>query len=125
MELGAQLGRLAGTNLVSCAHSMLNNAIHKVENVMLKGCRVELDDDLPGGGQHFCMSCSKYFVSDSALQQHARTKPHKRRLGELLSLRHAGKKPHNQIDAEVAAGMGAPDNGRPLRSHAGAIAMEQ
>lgn len=70
------------------------------------------------------MSCSKYFVNDSALQQHNRTKPHKRRLGELVSLKQSGMKPHRQADAEAAGGMGAPDNGLPLRSH-GTISMEQ
>jgi hypothetical protein len=33
-------------------------------------------------------------------------------------------KPHNQIDAEVAAGMGLPDNGPRLRSR-GPVAMMQ
>jgi hypothetical protein len=32
-------------------------------------------------------------------------------------------KPHNQVDAEVASGMGRPDNGPKLRSH-GPAAME-
>lgn len=74
-------------------------------------CRVQLDDDLPGAGKHYCIACSKYFVHDDALQQHNRTKPHKRRLGMLVKLKQQGMKPHCALDAEVAAGMGKPDNG--------------
>ncbi|CAL5223365.1 g5869 [Coccomyxa viridis] len=65
-----------------------------------------LDEDTPGGGAHYCISCSRYFVTGDALEKHAKTKPHKRRLKELQ-----GAKPHNKRDAEWAAGMGKPDNG--------------
>ena len=34
-----------------------------------------------------------------------------------------GDRPHNQIDADMAGGQGAPDNGPPLRSTGTAIAM--
>jgi hypothetical protein len=73
--------------------------------------RVQLDDDLPGGGQYYCIACSKYFISGNALEQHNRTKPHKRRLGGLVKLKQQGMKPHCAQDAEAAAGMGKPDNG--------------
>ncbi|CAK0784908.1 hypothetical protein CVIRNUC_008113 [Coccomyxa viridis] len=65
-----------------------------------------LDEDTPGGGAFYCTPCSRYFVSADALQKHAGTKPHKRRLKELQ-----GARPHNKQDAEWAAGMGKPDNG--------------
>lgn len=45
----------------------------------LCGFRAVLDEDTPGGGAHYCISCSRYFVSDDALEKHAKTKPHKRR----------------------------------------------
>lgn len=72
--------------------------------------RVELDEDLPAYGQHFCISCSRYFQTEQALQDHEKTKPHKRRIKQLM-----GARPHNQGDAEWAAGMGAPDNGQRQR----------
>ena len=40
--------------------------------------RVELDEDLPAHGQHFCIACSRYFISEVALQDHQGTKPHRR-----------------------------------------------
>ncbi|EFN51442.1 hypothetical protein CHLNCDRAFT_140160 [Chlorella variabilis] len=69
--------------------------------------RVELDEDLPARGQHFCIACSRYFITQAALRTHERSKPHRRRVKELL-----GARPHNQGDAEWAAGVGAPDNGQ-------------
>lgn len=73
--------------------------------------RVELDEDLPAHGQHFCISCSRYFQSEEALRAHEKTKPHRRRIKVLL-----GARPHNQADADWAAGMGAPDNGQGRRA---------
>ena len=83
--------------------------------------RAVLDEDTPGGGAFYCTPCSRYFVSEHALVEHSRTKPHKRRLKELH-----GAQPHRQKDAEWAAGMGAPDDGRqPKQQQApAAAAME-
>lgn len=72
----------------------------------------ELDADLPGHGQHYCIPCGRYFQTAAALVDHEGTKPHKRRVKMLLNT----PKPHAQVDAEVAAGMGRPDNGPKLRS---------
>jgi bud site selection protein 20 len=69
-------------------------------------CRAELDDDVPGGGKHYCEYCSRYFVSEKAKADHERTKQHKKRVKELQ-----GPKPHSQADADWAAGLGMPDNG--------------
>lgn len=69
--------------------------------------RVALDEDLPAHGQHFCVACTRYFISQAALATHERTKPHRRRVKELLGVR-----PHNQADADWAGGMGAADNGQ-------------
>lgn len=68
--------------------------------------RVELDEELPAHGKHFCLPCSRYFISEAALKTHEATKPHKRRIKQL-----SGDRPHNQADADWAGGMGAPDNG--------------
>lgn len=53
------------------------------------------------------MPCSRYFISSSALGDHKRTKPHKKRVKEV-----SGERPHNQADADWAAGMGPADNGQ-------------
>mmetsp|Transcript_21840 Transcript_21840/g.41660 ORF Transcript_21840/g.41660 Transcript_21840/m.41660 type:complete len:143 (+) Transcript_21840:60-488(+) len=72
--------------------------------------KVEHDEDLAGFGQHYCIACSRYFQSVNAMMTHEKTKIHKKRIRELK-----GDRPHNQEDAEAAAGMGKPDNGPKLR----------
>lgn len=67
---------------------------------------MELDEDIPGRGKFFCISCSRYFTTERAQADHEKSKDHKRRIKELL-----GPRPHNQGDADWAAGMGAVDNG--------------
>ncbi|KAH8955292.1 hypothetical protein BDL97_08G129000 [Sphagnum fallax] len=49
----------------------------------------EPNSDLPGLGQFYCLHCEVKMMDGAA--------------------------PHNQIDAEVAAGMGRPDNGPRLQ----------
>ena len=68
-----------------------------------------LDGDLPGSGQFYCVCCSRYFTDANALAAHKKTKPHKRRMKELGL---GSARPHTQADAEAAAGMGPPDNGK-------------
>lgn len=41
-------------------------------------CRAELDEDLPAHGQHYCIACARYFISPLALEDHEKTKPHRR-----------------------------------------------
>jgi len=79
---------------------------------------VELDEDLPGHGRHFCLPCSKYFTDAHALTDHLKGKPHKRRTALLAKHKKEGSKPHTALDAAMAAGMGAPDNGPRLRASA-------
>ena len=59
--------------------------------------RAVLDEDTPGGGAHYCISCSRYFVTGDALEKHAKTKPHKRRYAGVMlccQLPEAHFKPH-------------------------------
>uniref|UniRef100_A0A061R7E4 Uncharacterized protein n=1 Tax=Tetraselmis sp. GSL018 TaxID=582737 RepID=A0A061R7E4_9CHLO len=65
-----------------------------------------------------CAPPSRYFVSNDALVKHTATKLHKRRARVLLQDR-----PHSRLDAELAGGMGPPDNGPKLRAAAAAVAM--
>ena len=39
----------------------------------------ELDEDLPGLGQYYCVACARYFIDEDTLRAHEITKPHKRR----------------------------------------------
>ena len=56
------------------------------------------DEDLPGEGQNYCVSCARYFQTSGALAAHLETKVHKRRLKMALD------DPHTQETAEAAIG---------------------
>lgn len=58
------------------------------------------DLDKPGSAQFYCIHCARYFINDQALQDHFRTKVHKRRL-KALEL-----EPYTVEDSERAAGLG-------------------
>lgn len=60
----------------------------------------EVDIDKPGGAQHYCLHCARYFINQEALQNHFRTKVHKRRL-KALEL-----EPYSIEESERAAGFG-------------------
>jgi bud site selection protein 20 len=46
--------------------------------------RREVDPDLPGLGNFYCIACSRYFCSQAILDEHTNTKGHKRKC-ELLA----------------------------------------
>lgn len=54
------------------------------------------DEDLPGEGQHYCISCARYFMDKMSLEAHSKSKLHKRRLKAVL------EEPWTQKDAEMA-----------------------
>lgn len=60
----------------------------------------EQDLDKPGNAQFYCLHCARYFINDQALQDHFKTKVHKRRL-KALEL-----EPYSIEDSERAAGFG-------------------
>ena len=39
----------------------------------------EQDEDLPGLGQHYCVTCAAHFIDESALRTHEKSRPHRRR----------------------------------------------
>ncbi|KAJ3180146.1 Bud site selection protein 20 [Gaertneriomyces sp. JEL0708] len=65
-----------------------------------------IDADLPGLGQHYCLQCARYFTESSALNDHYKTKLHKKRLKVLKEA------PYTQKEAEAAVGL-QTENGRP------------
>ncbi|KAH9500643.1 hypothetical protein Btru_077182 [Bulinus truncatus] len=60
-----------------------------------------VDLDKPGAAQFYCLTCAKYFINDTALKDHFKSKPHKRRLKALET------EPYTQEEADRAAGMGS------------------
>ncbi|RUS18431.1 hypothetical protein BC937DRAFT_88782 [Endogone sp. FLAS-F59071] len=64
-----------------------------------------IDADIPGLGQHYCISCAKHFTNSVALSDHYRGKNHKRRLKQLKD------EPYTQKEAEAAVGL-TTDNGK-------------
>ncbi|KAJ3214303.1 Bud site selection protein 20 [Dinochytrium kinnereticum] len=69
----------------------------------------ELDPELPGLGQFYCLHCARHFTSEMALEAHLLTKLHKKRL-KLLK-----EEPYTQAEAEAAVGL-LTDNGKRTRS---------
>lgn len=61
----------------------------------------DVDLDKPGFAQHYCLHCAKYFINQRALEDHFKTKIHKRRLKDLKD------EPYTQEEAERAAGHGS------------------
>ncbi|GLJ39299.1 hypothetical protein SUGI_0801990 [Cryptomeria japonica] len=72
-----------------------------------------IDEDLPGMGQFYCLHCDRYFANVSVRDEHFKTKRHKKRVKQM-----EGPAPHTQLDADLAAGMGMPDNGPKLQDTA-------
>ncbi|KAI9345215.1 hypothetical protein BDR26DRAFT_856544 [Obelidium mucronatum] len=69
----------------------------------------ELDSDLPGLGQFYCIHCAKYFVTQPAMDVHLASKPHKKRVKVLQ------EPAYTQKDAEAAVGL-RTDNTRGKRT---------
>ncbi|VDK41731.1 unnamed protein product [Anisakis simplex] len=60
----------------------------------------EVDYDLPGDGQYYCIECDRYLVDEATLVKHKKSKPHRQRVKSLKEV------PYSQKEAEIAAGMG-------------------
>lgn len=58
----------------------------------------ELDDDLPGLGQFYCLQCAKHFSDQATLDLHCKTRPHKRRLKDVAAPK------YTQAEADAGAG---------------------
>lgn len=61
----------------------------------------DIDYDKAGLGQFYCVHCAKHFIDTKAFEDHAKSKPHKRRLHALKT------EPYTIEEAERAAGMGS------------------
>lgn len=74
-----------------------------VEDIEQGRRTVEYDEDLPGGGQYQCIECSRFFIKADVLEQHYKSKAHKKRLKELKT------KPYTLEEANAAGGCGSND----------------
>jgi bud site selection protein 20 len=61
------------------------------------------DIDTPGLGRHYCVSCARYFISETAMQSHEKTKAHKRQLKQLKT-----EEVYLGPDVKIDNGMRAP-----------------
>ena len=59
----------------------------------------EYDDDLPGGGQFYCVETGKHFADAKALADHKKSRYYKRRCKEIK------EEKYTQAEAEWASGM--------------------
>lgn len=73
--------------------------IKKIQDAGGVAPALPIDDDLPGRGQFYCLSCARHFINDDVLQYHYRTKQHKKRLKAVM------EKPYTHAEAEAGAGM--------------------
>jgi len=72
-----------------------------VEKVVVAGVdnlEFEVDDDLPGLGQFYCLHCAKHFADQVTLDNHKKSRPHKRRLKDVAQPK------YTQEEAERGAG---------------------
>ncbi|KAF4649483.1 hypothetical protein FOL46_001775, partial [Perkinsus olseni] len=83
-------------------HTRDIDQIHDDLKAPEKFSNMPVDEDLPGRGQHYCVSCAKYFITDIALVAHFKTAKHRRRLKQALD------DPHTQESAEAADAGGWP-----------------
>ncbi|GJJ73854.1 bud site selection protein 20 [Entomortierella parvispora] len=63
----------------------------------------ELDPELPGLGQFYCIPCAKHHINKVSLEEHQKGKIHKKRV-KLLK-----EEPYTQAEADAAAGLQRAD----------------
>mmetsp|Transcript_40831 Transcript_40831/g.55485 ORF Transcript_40831/g.55485 Transcript_40831/m.55485 type:complete len:91 (+) Transcript_40831:125-397(+) len=59
----------------------------------------EMDEDKTGLGQHYCISCTRYFITDDSIRKHFKTKEHKKRVKVLK------EEPYTIEESERAGGL--------------------
>ena len=60
-----------------------------------------VDPELPGDGQHFCPWCARHFVNATVLEEHEKSKTHKKRRKEVLT---EGSTLDQELISEMAVG---------------------
>ncbi|ELA42323.1 uncharacterized protein VICG_00723 [Vittaforma corneae ATCC 50505] len=73
--------------------------LDQIQESISRGKLIEGVEELPAGGNYSCLKCDVYFRDQNTLEQHFKTKAHKKRIKEF------GIKQHTSKDAEMAAGL--------------------
>lgn len=73
--------------------------LDQIQQSYYKQIPIEGIEDLPANGKYSCLKCDVYFRDENTLEQHFKTKAHKRRVKEFDT------KQHTTDDAEKAAGL--------------------
>ncbi|CDW77476.1 UNKNOWN [Stylonychia lemnae] len=71
-----------------------------IESNAAKLLNQEFNEDLPGLGQHYCLTCARYLINEKAMAEHLKTKEHKKRFRIVKT-----EKPYTQEEAERAGGL--------------------
>lgn len=58
-----------------------------------------VDEDLPGGGRHYCLPCARHFISNDVLRLHLASKVHKKRVKVVAEPQ------YTQREADAGAGV--------------------
>jgi bud site selection protein 20 len=77
----------------------IQDEIEKSQQTGVPADKFEYDDELPGGGQFFCVETGKHFADAKSLADHKKSRYYKRRCKELK------EEKYTQESAELAAGM--------------------
>ncbi|XP_077301418.1 zinc finger protein 593-like [Arctopsyche grandis] len=73
--------------------------LDQIQKGVLNNVPIEGIENLPANGKFACLKCDVYFKDYNTLQQHIKTKGHKKRLKEFDTKQHTTK------DAEIAGGL--------------------
>ena len=79
--------------------NQIQDEIEKAQETGKPADKFDYDDDLPGGGQFYCVETATHFVDAKALADHKKSRYYKRRCKELK------EEKYTQATAEWAAGM--------------------
>ena len=60
---------------------------------------IPFDDELPGGGQYYCVETDKHFIDAKALADHKKSRFYKKRVKEMK------EEKYTQASSEWAAGL--------------------
>lgn len=77
----------------------IQEEIEKEQRTGESAAKFEFDDELPGGGQFYCVETGKHFADAKALADHKKSRYYKRRCKEIK------EEKYTQAEAELAAGM--------------------
>lgn len=73
-----------------------HDQVHEDLKDVSKFIKMEVDENKPGSGQHYCISCARFFESTETLKVHEATKRHKRMHKKML------EKPYTHEEAYEA-----------------------